>query len=139
MILAAITTYKREPAMVERAVKSVIAQTYKDWNLVVVDDSPADYELRGEVRRMVEGYAAQDSRIRYVAHDRNYGAQRARNTALKIANNTYGGSMNLLRTLTMTMSCCQKSSKSRLRDSTIATKTLHWYIADTIKSAKMEI
>lgn len=85
MILAAITTHKRPPEMVERAVKSVIAQTYTDWNLVVVDDSPADWELRDDVRKMVEGYGENDSRIRYVAHDRNYGAQRARNTALKIA------------------------------------------------------
>ena len=91
MILAAITTCRREPAMVERAVKSVIAQTYRDWNLVVVDDSPADYEFREGVRKMVEGYASQDSRISYVAHDRNYGANHARNTALKIANTTYGG------------------------------------------------
>ena len=86
MILAAITTCRREPAMVERAVKSVIAQTYQDWNLVVVDDSPADYEFREGVRKMVEGYASQDSRIRYVAHDRNYGVSSARNTALRIAN-----------------------------------------------------
>ncbi|MBQ7215602.1 MAG: glycosyltransferase family 2 protein, partial [Synergistaceae bacterium] len=82
---------RREPAMVERAVKSVIAQTYTDWNLVVVDDSPNDYEFREDVRKMVEGYAAKDSRIRYVPHDKNYGAQRARNTALKIAGNTDGG------------------------------------------------
>ena len=91
MILAAITTCRRAPAMVERAVKSVIAQTYTDWNLVVVDDSPNDYEFREDVRKMVEGYAAQDSRISYVAHDKNYGAQRARNTALKIAENAYWG------------------------------------------------
>lgn len=43
MILAAITTHKRRPEMVERALKSVIAQ--------------------------------KDRRIRYVAHDRNYGSQ----------------------------------------------------------------
>ncbi|MBQ9389512.1 MAG: glycosyltransferase family 2 protein [Synergistaceae bacterium] len=85
MILAAITTCKRKPDMVERAVKSVVAQTYRDWNLVVVDDSPADYEFRDDVRKMVESYAEKDSRIRYVPHDRNYGAQRARNTALDIA------------------------------------------------------
>ena len=91
MILAAITTCRRAPDMVERAVKSVIAQTYKDWELVVIDDSPSDYELREDVRKMVEGYAAQDSRIRYVAHDKNYGVSKARNTALKIAVNTDKG------------------------------------------------
>lgn len=86
-VLAAITTCKRKPEMVERAIKSVAAQTYTDWDLVVVDDSPADYEFRDDVRKMVEGWSRRDSRIRYVAHDKNYGAQRARNTALNIACN----------------------------------------------------
>ncbi|MBQ3394806.1 MAG: glycosyltransferase [Synergistaceae bacterium] len=84
-VLAAITTCKRKPEMLERAIKSVAAQTYTDWDLVVVDDSPADYEFRDDVRKMVEEWSRRDSRIRYVAHDKNYGAPRARNTALKIA------------------------------------------------------
>lgn len=91
MILAAITTCRRAPATVERAVKSVIAQTYTDWELVVVDDSPNDYELREDVRKMVEGYSAKDSRIHYVPHDKNYGAQRARNTALNFAADKISG------------------------------------------------
>ena len=116
MILAAITTCRREPAMVERAVKSVIAQTYTDWNLVVVDDSPNDYEFREDVRKMVEGYAAKDSRIRYVPHDKNYGAQRARNTALKIAGNTDGGGgMSSLHTLMTMTSGFLKNWRNRLQ------------------------
>ncbi len=91
MILAAITTHKRRPEMVERALKSVVAQTYQDWNLVVVDDSPADYEYRDDVRKMVEGWAEKDSRICYVQHDKNYGVSHARNTALEIARNTQDG------------------------------------------------
>lgn len=88
-VLAAITTHKRKPEMVERAIKSVAAQTYTDWDLVVVDDSPADYEFRDDVRKMVEEWSRRDSRVRYVPHDKNYGANHARNTALKIACN-YG-------------------------------------------------
>ena len=76
--------------MLERAIKSVVNQTYKDWLLVIVDDSPADYELRDEVKRMAEEWCSRDSRITYIQHDKNYGAQRARNTALKIAvDNSY--------------------------------------------------
>ncbi|MBQ6774738.1 MAG: glycosyltransferase [Synergistaceae bacterium] len=85
MILAAITTHKREPQMLERAVKSVVNQTYKDWHLLIVDDSPADYEYRDEVKNMAEGWCARDSRITYMQHDKNYGSQRARNNALKYA------------------------------------------------------
>lgn len=116
MILAAITTHKRKPAMVERALKSVIAQTFTDWNLVVVDDSPSDYEFRDDVRKMVESYAAQDDRILYVAHDKNYGANHARNTALKIAENTYGGGgMNLFHILMTTMNGFRRNLRNNLR------------------------
>ena len=38
---------------------------------------------------MVEGYCARDSRITYIQHDKNYGAQRARNTVLNFAKNDY--------------------------------------------------
>ena len=91
MITAVITTCKRKPEMVERALKSVLAQTYTNWNLIVVDDSPADYEFRDGVKQMVNTYAQNDSRIKYVQHEKNFGACKARNTALDIAYNTYGG------------------------------------------------
>ena len=84
MVLAAITMCRRAPVMVERALRSVIAQTYTDWECVVVDDTPANYELRGEVRKMVDEYAARDSRIRYVPHDTNRGANTALNIAISI-------------------------------------------------------
>ena len=111
MITAAITTHKREPSMVERAIKSVVNQTYQDWQLVIVDDSPADYELRDEVKRMAEEWCSRDKRITYIQHDRNYGAQRARNTALKFAENTYngGGTASLLILMTMTNGCRRNS------------------------------
>ena len=41
-VSAVITTHKREPNIVERALKSVLSQTYKDIEILVVDDSPAD-------------------------------------------------------------------------------------------------
>ena len=131
MILAAITTCKRNPEMLERAIKSVIAQTYTDWNLVVVDDSPADYELRGDVRKMVEAYAEHDSRISYIPHDTNRGVSAARNTALKFAENTYrgGGNMNTLRTSTTMMNGCPKNYSVKSQSSTSAEKISDWFTA----------
>ena len=85
MILAAITTYKRPPEMLDRAVKSVLSQTFQDWHLLIVDDSPQDYNLRNEVKSMIENLRAKDKRITYIQHDKNYGASHARNTALNFA------------------------------------------------------
>lgn len=91
MILAAITTCRRKPEMLERAVKSVVNQTYTDWNLLIVDDSPDGYEFRKDVKEFAESWSRRDSRIKYIQHDRNYGANHARNTALNFAYNTQGG------------------------------------------------
>ena len=61
----------------DEAVTSVIAQTYRDWELVAVDDGSTDGS--GE---MLEQWAAKDPRIR-VLHRPNGGLSAARNTGLK--------------------------------------------------------
>ncbi len=91
MVSAIITTYKREPAMVLRALDSVLAQTYRDMEIIVVDDSPDDYSEREEVREAIEKRQADsvDIPIRYIAHPENRGACVARNTGLDAAKGEY--------------------------------------------------
>ena len=61
-----IPAYKAR--FLDEAIKSVIAQTYQDWQLVIVDDcSPED--LKG----IVEPYLA-DSRVEYYHNEKNCGA-----------------------------------------------------------------
>jgi Glycosyltransferases, probably involved in cell wall biogenesis len=50
-----------------------------------VDDSPADYERRDEVRDAAERFPG----VTYIRHERNLGACRARNTALGLARGEY--------------------------------------------------
>ncbi len=82
-----ITTYKR-PGKLGRAIKSVLDQTLKDWELIVVDDNNADTPFRQETESFMEPYLA-DSRIRYIKHEKNAGAPAARNTGIKAAVGTY--------------------------------------------------
>ena len=86
MISVIITTYKREPKMLRRAIDSVINQTYTDWEIIIVDDSPEDYALRDDVRDMVLGL---DGNIRYVRHEKNMGVSAARNTGIVLAKGEY--------------------------------------------------
>jgi cephalosporin hydroxylase len=59
-----------------QAIESVIAQTYGDWELVVVDDGSTDGS--GEI---AEGHASRDRRIRVLRQDRT-GPGGARNRAI---------------------------------------------------------
>lgn len=87
LVTAVLTTYKREPKIVERALKSILAQTYDNLEIIVVDDSPSDYPLREEVAATVMLY--QHAGVRYIQHSQNSGACVARNTGLEAANGKF--------------------------------------------------
>lgn len=84
LITAVITTHKRAPEFVQRALDSVLAQTYPHMEIIVVDDSPADFEQRDQIKQLVEAKGAQ-----YIAHDVCKGACAARNTGLAVAGGEY--------------------------------------------------
>ena len=69
MVSAIITTYKRAPEIVERAILSVLYQTYGDIEIIVVDDSPRDYKLRSAVRETVKKY--ENRNVKYIEHEKN--------------------------------------------------------------------
>lgn len=64
---------------IEEAIRSVQAQTVKNWELLVIDDCSRD-ETCQIVRRM----AAEDSRIRLVVNEQNMGTARTRNRGLDL-------------------------------------------------------
>lgn len=72
-----IPTYNRE-GLIGRAVKSVLNQTFKNFEIIVVDDASSD-----GTERVIKSFG--DSRIRYVRHSKNKGISEARNTGIKIA------------------------------------------------------
>ena len=70
-------TYKR-PELLKRAVDSLLLQTYKNWEMIIINDSPYDenYSLFTS--------SLNDPRIRYVVNDMNKGVNFSRNKALDI-------------------------------------------------------
>jgi len=76
-VTVAVTTWNRAH-LVGRAIASVLAQTFEDIEILVVDDGSTDATSRilGQIT---------DRRLRIVRHDRNGGISRARNTAIAVA------------------------------------------------------
>ena len=68
---------------IERAVDSLLRQTFHDFELIIVDDGSPD-----ATGRIADALAARDSRIR-VIHQPNAGAPAARNRAMETAQGRY--------------------------------------------------
>ncbi|WP_238915449.1 glycosyltransferase family 2 protein [Clostridium sp. YIM B02555] len=77
MISIIIPTFNRANT-IERSVLSILDQTYQDFELIIIDDNSQD-ETEVIVRRM------NDKRIKYIKHERNLGANAARNTGVRAA------------------------------------------------------
>lgn len=84
LISVIIPTYKREPNMISRSIKSVLKQSYTNLEIIIVDDSPSDFEGREHVENYIK--SIDDDRIRLVKHEKNQGANIARNTGIKHSN-----------------------------------------------------
>ncbi|MCD7034497.1 glycosyltransferase family 2 protein [Metabacillus sp. GX 13764] len=65
-------------------IASVQAQTYDNWEMIIVDDCSKDNS-----REYIKGFAEADPRIRLVELEVNSGAAVARNTAINLANGKY--------------------------------------------------
>lgn len=76
-----ITTYKRA-TMLQRAIDSVLNQTYENIEVIVVDDNDNDTEYRKQTENIMEKYK-NNSKVKYIKHDKNMNGAVARNTGLK--------------------------------------------------------
>jgi glycosyltransferase involved in cell wall biosynthesis len=79
VVSVVIPAYNRS-AVIARALQSVLAQTWRDLQVIVVDDGSKD-----DTGSRVADFAREDSRIRLYTHERNRGAQAARNTGIRAA------------------------------------------------------
>ena len=87
MVTVIITTYKRRINQIKKAIESVLHQTYKNVELIIVDDSPDDFIYRKEVKKFCESII--DKKVTYIQHEKNLGACMARNTGLYLSKGKY--------------------------------------------------
>lgn len=78
-----IPVYQVEKSL-PRCLESIISQSFRDWQLILVDDASTDASLA-----VCNKYGRGDSRIKIVRHQKNLGLSAARNTGIKRAAGEY--------------------------------------------------
>lgn len=84
LISVIVPVYNMEQYL-ERCINSIVDQTYRNLEIILVDDGSTDRSPR-----MCDEYAAKDGRIK-VVHKVNGGLSDARNAGLQVATGTYIG------------------------------------------------
>ena len=67
-------------ALLDRAIQSVLRQTYSDWELIAVDDGSSD-----DSHTLLKAWTAKDPRIHVICREENRGVSAARNIAIQNA------------------------------------------------------
>ncbi len=83
-LVSIITANYNSEKFVAQTIESVLAQTYVDWEMIIVDDGSTDRGMD-----IIQFYTNQDGRIRLIQLDQNSGPAVARNKAIEEANGAY--------------------------------------------------
>jgi len=81
LVSVVISTFNRA-GLITRAINSIQNQTYKNIEIIIVDDASSD-NTEDVIKAML------DKRIRYIRHEKNKGLPAGRNTGIKAANGEY--------------------------------------------------
>lgn len=76
-LVSIITPAYNAARFIGETIESVLAQTYKNWEMIIVDDCSTD-----DTREIVQSYQEKDSRIKLFTLDKNSGSGVARNKAM---------------------------------------------------------
>lgn len=76
-LVSIITPVYNNSEFIEQTIKSVQKQTYKNWEMIIVDDCSTD-----RTPELIKKISQKDDRIKYIKLENNSGAAIARNKAL---------------------------------------------------------
>jgi len=83
-LVSIITPLYNSNNFVGNTIKSVQAQTYLNWELIIIDDASTD-----ESAKIAESFSTQDKRIKLIKLDSNKGPAVARNKGIKECSGRY--------------------------------------------------
>lgn len=85
LLSVVMPVYNTPERWLRKCIDSVKRQTYRSWEMCIVDDA----STRSSVGRVLRGYAEEDVRIRIARRDRNGHISAASNDALQMARGDY--------------------------------------------------
>ena len=83
-LVSIITPVYNAEDFIKNAIESVVNQTYKNWEMLLIDDCSTDSSAK-----IIKKLAENDSRIRYIKLEKNSGAAVTRNIGLENAEGRY--------------------------------------------------
>ena len=83
-LVSVITPSYNSEKFISKTIESVINQTYKNWEMIIVDDCSTD-----KSNKIIENYIKKDNRIKFLKLEKNMGPAVARNTAIREAKGRY--------------------------------------------------
>ena len=83
-MVSIITPSHNTEKFIAKAIDSVLAQSYDDWEMIIVDDLSTDSSPA-----TIKAYAQKDPRIKLLETKQRSGAARARNRAIEVAQGRY--------------------------------------------------
>lgn len=87
LVSVIIPTYKRAD-MLTKAIDSVINQTYKNIEIIVIDDNDSSSKYRAQTKEKLSSYI-QSKVIRYIENEKNLGGSITRNRAVEHSKGEY--------------------------------------------------
>lgn len=84
MLVSIITPLYNAEEYIEFTIKSVLNQTYQDWEMIIVNDKATDNSLE-----IAQKFAEQDSRIKVICNEENMGVAKTRNRGIEEAKGKY--------------------------------------------------
>ncbi len=87
LVTCVITSYKRDKETVKRALDSVISQTYRPLEVLIIDDNRG--EKAEEYSKGLQEIAEASDLVQVLKTENGHGAQRARNTGIEHAGGKY--------------------------------------------------
>lgn len=83
-LVSVITPAYNTESLIRETIESIMAQTFTDWELIIVDDCSTD-----RTADIVREYCGKDRRIKLLTLEKNSGAAAARNAGTRISEGRY--------------------------------------------------